>query len=141
MLSRRRVHQELPNLTRLSCPTDPVISSIFEEIFEHLASTPVEESYNSLMSHALPKLCAAIDALQPQDPESSTIAAGAIEIIASILRGRKGPLDPNGQGFTAGIGGVIFPALINGDDMEVAQNGVEALILLICKDCESLLTS
>jgi hypothetical protein len=73
------------------------------------------------MSHALPKLCAAIEGCQPQDAASSTIAAGAIEIIASVLRGRKGPLDPAGQGFTAGIGGVIFPALINGDDMELTQ--------------------
>lgn len=162
LLSSTKALTPVPLPRSFPFAADPVISSIFEEIFEHLATTPNDESYNALMTTALPKLCTLINAFQPQDAESSIVVAGAIELIANVLRGRKGPLDPNGQGFTAGIGGVLFPALINGDDMEVTQvrllafgcafpappltplslqNGVEALILLIRKDCETLLTS
>jgi hypothetical protein len=120
---------------------DPIICSIFEELFEHLASTPLTPSYSSLMSHSLPPLCSAITSIDPSVPESSTLAAAAIELVSSILRGRKGLVDPDGQGYIAGLGTVIFPGLLKSDDVEIIQNGVEALTLLIRKDCSGLLQS
>lgn len=106
---------------------DMIIASIFEELFEHLASTPSTAAYVSLMSHSLPKLCSAISAAtahgQTEDEgvTSAVLAAGAIEVVSSLLRGRTGPIDPNGEGYVAGLGTVLFPGLLEGEDMEMVQ--------------------
>lgn len=103
---------------------DMIISSIFEELFEHLASTSSTRAYTTLMSHSLPKLCSAISsATAPsEDPVAAAVlAAGAIEVVSSLLRGRTGPIDPSGEGYVAGLGNVLFPSLLEGEDMEMVQ--------------------
>lgn len=113
-----------------------IISSIFEELFEHLASTPSTRAYTTLMSHSLPKLCSAISSAtapsSSEDPVAAAVlAAGAIEVVSSLLRGRTGPIDPSGEGYVAGLGTVLFPSLLEGEDMEMVQvslRGIEALL-------------
>ena len=125
ILSLRRVSVTLSDCCScfLSLP-DMIISSIFEELFEHLASTPSTRAYTTLMSHSLPKLCSAISsATAPSDDPvaAAVLAAGAIEVVSSLLRGRTGPIDPSGEGYVAGLGTVLFPSLLEGEDMEMVQ--------------------
>lgn len=122
-------------LTDLRLRSDMIISSIFEELFEHLASTPSTQAYTTLMSHSLPRLCSAISsATSPtsEDPVAAAVlAAGAIEVVSSLLRGRKGPIDPSGEGYVAGLGTVLFPSLLEGEDMEMVQVSFDSLIFSI----------
>ncbi|CDZ96419.1 Predicted importin 9 [Phaffia rhodozyma] len=120
---------------------DPIISSTFEDLFAHLASTPSTAAYAALGSHSIPRLCTTISSVNYADPDSTTLAGAAVELLSNIFRGRRAGLDPEGKGWTGLVANAIFPCLIHGDDMELVQNGVEVLILLIRKDCQTILSS
>ncbi|KAG9008099.1 hypothetical protein FRB90_009086, partial [Tulasnella sp. 427] len=113
---------------------DPILLSVLTDVFVAIARCPVPGVYQAIVTIALPSLASAItQATQDQ----SWIVTSAIDLATSIMRGApKGHL---GEGFFNLLGPALFGCLLNTEDRDVIQNGIECLTLVIRKGCDQLL--
>ncbi|KIO31746.1 polysaccharide lyase family 8 protein [Tulasnella calospora MUT 4182] len=113
---------------------DPILLSVLTDVFVAIARCPVPGVYQAIVTIALPSLASAItQATQDQ----SWIVTSAIDLATSLMRGApKGQL---GDGFFNLLGPALFTCLLNTEDREVIQNGIECLTLVIRKGCDQLL--
>lgn len=114
---------------------DPVLGTIVEETLETIASSPSEETYQSLVRTALPALAGALTLVEGQD-ENLALPNSAFELITAILRGRKGPV---GTDFAPLILPAAVASLMNSPDSDTIQHGCSFLTLYIRKDCRGIL--
>ncbi|KAG8898465.1 hypothetical protein FRC00_002797 [Tulasnella sp. 408] len=113
---------------------DPILLTVLTEVFVAIARCPVPGVYQAIVTVALPSLATAItQATQDQ----AWVVTSAIDLATSLMRGApKGQL---GDGFFNLLGPALFTSLLNTEDREVIQNGIECLTLVIRKGCDQLL--
>ncbi|KAG8947886.1 hypothetical protein FRC04_010244 [Tulasnella sp. 424] len=113
---------------------DPILLSVLTDVFVAIARCPVPGVYQAIVTIALPSLASAItQATQDQ----SWIVTSAIDLATSLMRGA--PRGQLGDGFFNLLGPALFTCLLNTEDREVIQNGIECLTLVIRKGCDQLL--
>ncbi len=112
------------------------MGSIVEELLETIAASPSEETYQALIQQALPALSTCLHSTSGSE-ENLALPNSAFELVAAILRGRKGSV---GSGFAQAFLPAAFDCLMTTEDADATQHGCDCLTLYIRKDCPGLLT-
>jgi hypothetical protein len=114
---------------------DPIFLSIFTDILASLAKSSAPGVYETVVKQALPTLCTSIATAKL---EESWIAASAIDLISSLIRGA--PESGLGDGFFALLAPNLFNCIKSAEDRDVLQNGVVCLTLIVRRDCPQILS-
>jgi hypothetical protein len=95
---------------------DIVVLSIIEEVFQTLASSEVQEVYDSLVQTATPIIANILSA--PESAENMTLTMSAVELLNAILSGRKGDI---GETIGPNVWPAVFHTMLTTDDSDTIQ--------------------
>ncbi|KAJ9099923.1 hypothetical protein QFC21_003928 [Naganishia friedmannii] len=117
-----------------SHPEDPIATAIMEELFETMAGSESEETYQSLVRSSAPIFANILSALSTQD--NMGIQAEACELVGHILDGRAGDV---GSELGPAVWKPMFDCAMNTDDHATVQAASDTLTKFIRKDANALL--